>query len=100
ASTPPHTLSLHDALPISLRTGHRQRFDLAALDGRDIGRHRVEGDVDVLADQIGNDGWGAAVLDGAEFDTGRALQKNAGDVPERRSEEHTSELQSRENLVW
>src|SRR5690606_41856538 len=83
ATTSSSTLSLHDALPISdephgvVDGGHR---------GERAAR-RVDVEVDVLVggdrfegEQLGHDVVGRGVVD-------------------RRSEEHTSELQSRENLV-
>src|SRR5690606_40838675 len=74
------TLSLHDALPIYLRHGTIVRG--------------------VLAPGIGQAGLGFPVVSqlvaAAEFGTGDAGIDVGGDG---RSEEHTSELQSRENLV-
>src|SRR5690606_41487381 len=78
ATTEIYTLSLHDALPISIdRSQHRQqgcrhlRRDQAACGANEL---MLNGQVQV---------W---IIEGS----GRG---------ERRSEEHTSELQSRENLV-
>src|SRR5690606_40439559 len=74
-----YTLSLHDALPISLARRHR---DIGAAAHDDVGQRLFQGDVAVVAfgmrGRLGGDAEGAALL---------------------RSEEHTSELQSRENLV-
>src|SRR5690606_41466384 len=89
------TLSLHDALPIYPRAGERrhhavERFaellaealrqgDLEAREGVDhhaCGADRLHGVLDLLERLVGRE------VEGAE-----------------RSEEHTSELQSRENLV-
>src|SRR5690606_39689069 len=86
-----YTLSLHDALPISRAGGgaggHRGAAEAAVLE-----RHfRLEG------------GIAAAVEDLAGVDAGDL--GHGGQVGSRvvcggmRSEEHTSELQSRENLV-
>src|SRR5207302_11469417 len=93
-STPPiSTLSLHDALPISLLSGKSsltllsvtllfERFD-ARGEGVDPGRHR-----------------GDLRREGAGFFGADDQLRLVGDITaEARSEEHTSELQSRENLV-
>src|SRR5207302_11107192 len=91
------TLSLHDALPISSR---RDRAGNDATDPRDVG--------DPLA-RVGNGdvaGRGADDLDeGPDPDAGPhgavmgVKRAHRDGNPDRRSEEHTSELQSRENLV-
>src|SRR3712207_7737067 len=75
ATTEIYTLSLHDALPIFPVDGHtRSTYSLV---------------VHVAEKQL-REGAGAAVLEtGAELSLGQA----------RRSEEHTSELQSRQYLV-
>ncbi len=52
----------------TLRTGDRERLDLPALNGRDIGRDRVHRDVVILADQVGDNGWTSLVLQIIEFD--------------------------------
>src|SRR5690606_40021697 len=85
--TAPYTLSLHDALPISERQGRRRlTLDLPALfpaTRLDAGeRQRI---VRTLAEEEGTLPFAARL----------GLQRRAGC----RSEEHTSELQSRENLV-
>src|SRR5207302_11509530 len=94
------TLSLHDALPIYLTdplqlVGDRQPQDVG---GHDAPQRRHEGAGDEVAELAGV----AQVLehvheaeDGADDAQGR--REAAHGV---RSEEHTSELQSRENLVW
>src|SRR5690606_41011018 len=77
------TLSLHDALPTF------SRWLAAQLEG-------AAGDGD--ADHAGADDVGAA----GAGDAGHAGADDAdaaSPFPDRRSEEHTSELQSRENLV-
>src|SRR5690606_40609753 len=78
-----YPLSLHDALPISGQTGgdSRRRPDLHA----DRGGGRFDGRQEHLH---GGDGG-----DAASPDAGHSQQSHS------RSEEHTSELQSRENLV-
>src|SRR5690606_42047541 len=81
--TPPprtYTLSLHDALPIF---------------SNGTGRAIVE---------TGGDTWYFLTSDYAfghalERDTEAVVQSSGGKVLGKRSEEHTSELQSRENLV-
>src|SRR2546427_3540845 len=75
ATTEIYTLSLHDALPISLAVFHAQRTAL------DLGNG-----VENLAAQRA----GEAIADG------RAAIADHADI---RSEEHTSELQSQSNLV-
>src|SRR5439155_22182504 len=82
-TTAPYTLSLHDALPISLQRHHLQRVSRSRL-GLLIFRRRGE-------QRRGN--HAARELPGA---VGPALR--AGE-PFHRSEEHTSELQSRGHLV-
>src|SRR6266567_9602934 len=62
ATTEIYTLSLHDALPISVRTRRRTR----------------------MAQPAASSGW---------------RLRSTGPSPGRRSEEHTSELQSQSNLV-
>src|SRR5439155_24688103 len=66
-----YTLSLHDALPISATSGVLRDLGLGCA-----GQGLVEGVGDQLADRVGH-----------------------GPVLEDRSEEHTSELQSRGHLV-
>src|SRR5699024_12466910 len=80
-------LSLHDALPIYLLPLHI--FSLLA------GRSRA-----ALLDQRGRDGdFHAGWLDPHHEHAGRAVSTIAAAVSQRRSEEHTSELQSRFDLV-
>src|SRR5690606_41918695 len=74
STTEIYTLSLHDALPISAPTRHRQRHRRADLGATAGGR--------------------VALADGLV-----PPQQPAQQVVALRSEEHTSELQSRENLV-
>src|SRR5690606_39657213 len=82
AATPTYTLSLHDALPISrVRHEVRQRGDHGVADGALGGRGLARGHL------LGHE---RLVEREAEVLEDRALA---------RSEEHTSELQSRENLV-
>src|SRR5690606_41138161 len=82
------SLSLHDALPISMRPGSKSPLD--ARDSKDLGRFWLG-------------------LKTASFSQCRrlsVLSKKTNSAPvfwtwdlDFRSEEHTSELQSRENLV-
>src|SRR5690606_41532866 len=96
-STAISTLSLHDALPISVpvqllavpaREGHHDRAD-PALDRRDVGS-----EVDAAQLLLG-DLRVALVLAALGAAVGHEVLRARED----RSEEHTSELQSRENLV-
>src|SRR5690606_41689821 len=85
-------LSLHDALPI-FAGGVAAREDVP-LDVEDaaVGRAQVR----VVQEPVGE----AVVLLDAEFDLGEvAGADEARALDTVRSEEHTSELQSRENLV-
>src|SRR5690606_40058385 len=88
-----HTLSLHDALPIFnhrfLETGMRVHDDLRTLEPalRERIAARVKrGKLDLT-------------LRLRAPEQQRGLQVDEARVEELRSEEHTSELQSRENLV-
>src|SRR5690606_39916621 len=82
----PHTVSLHDALPIS--SEHHHRAEHVA------GGHGLEG----LVDLVEGDGLGD---EGVQVEPAQVVLVDEHlEVPARqRSEEHTSELQSRENLV-
>src|SRR5690606_41642309 len=80
-----HTLSLHDALPILLN---------------------AQGGLGLMEEYFGlaSEGTGQLNTFGGQYDLSignllRYPQKFKGDAPDVRSEEHTSELQSRENLV-
>src|SRR5690606_41204268 len=86
APTEIYTLSLHDALPIS------HVLDCAVGEGH----RRADGDARTRVDGAGE--RGAGVARGVEAGDGAAgaVEDAAVGV---RSEEHTSELQSRENLV-
>src|SRR5690606_41685487 len=75
------TLSLHDALPISVRDHDR----------RPVSQHDVQPLLDLRLRQRINACRGLV-----EDDDRRVLDQHPR---QRRSEEHTSELQSRENLV-
>src|SRR3712207_8497368 len=89
ATTDIYTLSLHDALPIW--PGDRQR-DLAGDRGRGVQdrRHaRVQGR---QGGRLAREPLGDRVRAGG-------AARRAGLVPRLRSEEHTSELQSRQYLV-
>src|SRR5690606_41982583 len=77
-----YTLSLHDALPICLRPGLAD-----ARDEKLENRARMLGRIDVRGTQVGREQLVAA----------EHIQRQKAVLV--RSEEHTSELQSRENLV-
>src|SRR5690606_39464019 len=96
STAPPeiYPLSLHDALPILLvklfgrKRLETKRFDERAARVRDIGVKRA-----VMERQF----WGVV---GLVWAIGTALAYwGGGHLVLSRSEEHTSELQSRENLV-
>src|SRR5690606_41338432 len=94
--TETYTLSLHDALPIFAGRSH-QRAAQATVDLGDdhIGLQAGLADLHEPTRLVGTGGLGAPRV-------AQALQAAVGVVLERpgaRSEEHTSELQSRENLV-
>src|SRR5690606_40234505 len=82
ASTASSALSLHDALPISAHDQARHIPAVAAAEGDELAHARADARLDVarLGDTAAGDGDDVA-------------------EPCNRSEEHTSELQSRENLV-
>src|SRR5690606_39520396 len=96
ATTYIYTLSLHDALPISATTG-RDRLEI--LKDTDLSISQVYENISLydLAELVLRD----AGLSRYEYVIDRSLR----DITirygwfDRRSEEHTSELQSRENLV-
>src|SRR3712207_8713821 len=77
-----YTLSLHDALPICLVDGEGEQ----EADGRDQPGPRPG-----LLEGLGDHGVGDHGEDGA--------RRDSGDDRDERSEEHTSELQSRQYLV-
>src|SRR5690606_42045093 len=89
ATTWIYTLSLHDALPILEKNGARHLGNVPnpgslarGIDDRQIG--------DEFAD---------ALRQPAAVDLSREIDVGKQDIHRLRSEEHTSELQSRENLV-
>src|SRR3712207_9244676 len=84
ATTEIYTLSLHDALPILVRPGHHRRSEQAYLPD-----HRSARWQDSLH----------GVRPPAHHLLGRSLRARAVRFASRRSEEHTSELQSRQYLV-
>src|SRR5690606_40737602 len=93
ASTPLDTLSLHDALPISGRDGdhsavlyYHNAHLICAID--------VSGNVNSRLRSYSGQTGGEARRRGISFS-----RSNVEAVRKARSEEHTSELQSRENLV-
>src|SRR5690606_42113640 len=79
-TTEVYTLSLHDALPICVSTSRSSSGSCPSATSSGITSRRS------VSELPGSRGAGLPV----------ALQPNSPDV---RSEEHTSELQSRENLV-
>src|SRR5690606_41180760 len=89
-----YTLSLHDALPIwpgeLVRLAGCSLIDDEEQGGRDDGQG--------VGDQDGGNSTG---IPNGNPDDGRSGGRNNGDQGDgrNRSEEHTSELQSRENLV-
>src|SRR5690606_39585891 len=92
ASTALYTLSLHDALPIWVQAldviaANRDRFEVVGLSA---GSNRER-----LAEQAAEFGVSETALGASESE--QLVTSVAADVV--RSEEHTSELQSRENLV-
>src|SRR5690606_40343029 len=93
ASTALSTLSLHDALPISRSwTSPRRRSRLRPGPGRDASATRpARADAAIAARRPGAYRAPARVL------VAGRLHRRTARAP--RSEEHTSELQSRENLV-
>src|SRR5690606_40996593 len=98
ANTKHHTLSLHDALPICMqRLGQRAlglRMQAAHFRMPGPAREQVEDTVDLAARPHLVAG-GQVAAAGDELPCQRPLLALAF----QRSEEHTSELQSRENLV-
>src|SRR5690606_42018584 len=89
ASAEPYTLSLHDALPIYWaarrvrdQTGPRQILR------RDDPTRRERGALEDVP-ELAHVAWPSMGLE----------HRDGGGIERRRSEEHTSELQSRENLV-
>src|SRR5207302_4842562 len=96
-STP---LSLHDALPISveLRAPNRvnaevRPVDVVAVDGEPVGGLRADDELRPAVRPVE-----ARAPDRAGAEVG-PVDVGAGEDEAVRSEEHTSELQSRENLV-
>src|SRR5690606_41113649 len=97
AATPAHTLSLHDALPICVlaqvlfvRPAHSTKGHASLLEVRFIR-------------ELGKDALGEIRLHVEKADIAIVEDDFQGVVGQRldvrRSEEHTSEVQSRENLV-
>src|SRR5207249_10439242 len=80
STTGPSTLSLHDALPISVRAVRDQHPDVTEID---LVREQLQDEYDIL-EELGRGGMAIVFKDV---------------VLEDRSEEHTSELQSRFDLV-
>src|SRR5690606_41499921 len=86
-----YTLSLHDALPISLNALERPNLEFAILELALLVRreHRPELRSDPFAESTSR----------FEAEDLHATSSRGEPPPTLRSEEHTSELQSRENLV-
>src|SRR5207302_10597790 len=91
ATTELSPLSLHAALPIC---GRRQRALLALF----VLHHNQPVTVDRLADELWGERLPATATKTVQVYVSR-LRSELGDERIQRSEEHTSELQSRENLV-
>src|SRR5690606_41467477 len=92
-----YTLSLHDALPISARSIRERPVSFASQSGRSMNR----------GDGSGRNRGLCRALDLMRLQPRQHVAAEAADLFEEhvvgqraeRSEEHTSELQSRENLV-
>src|SRR5204863_10044812 len=100
ASAPLHTLPLHDALPILREAAHVAAALHIVLSTQRIYADTAAADIAGGHGKIGDrhDSRAAlAVLRHAEAIVDRTVP--AGGV-EARSEEHTSELQSRRDIVW
>src|SRR5207302_3981659 len=98
--TRPSPLSLHDALPIydPTRPADRARDPHRV---HDLPRHHaaVPGTVSVGGERVHDAGGAARAVDGPGEPAGHPADRSArAQVLARRSEEHTSELQSRENI--
>src|SRR5690606_42048150 len=95
-TTQPSTLSLHDALPISFRAGRPLATPVATADARPFaGQARSCGSIGTNTYRIALCHFGNVAAAGVQC--GKYFV--AIDLRHDRSEEHTSELQSRENLV-
>src|SRR5690606_41396272 len=96
----PHTLSLHDALPSSDGMGPTERTAALELALAECAEQLGPDHPDTIAARNNLAGRYAATgrRDAALAQFGQALD-DAVRVLGERSEEHTSELQSRENLV-
>src|SRR5690606_41740903 len=93
-STEISTLSLHDALPICFaRDGRSPALEFSP--GRDAVIVRVSRTIRIQIAEVGLlPGIRQPVIVGIHLEAGGQIHR-----PVHRSEEHTSELQSRENLV-
>src|SRR5690606_41480621 len=87
-----YSLSLHDALPIF-------RDQLAPLVVIGIGQQRLDRDIGELGIAIERLAIGISELGGFDLQMDEVGACGVEPVELKRSEEHTSELQSRENLV-
>src|SRR5690606_41477126 len=93
-------LSLHDALPICLRG---LAISLCAVTALPLAARASSGDIKLpkilawTAYDVGSTGYSQGVGMGSTFKN--KLGVTVRILPGKRSEEHTSELQSRENLV-
>src|SRR5207302_9428090 len=99
--TTPHasyisTLSLHDALPISVRLKHLPTGITVTCQTERSQLSNREAAMALLRSRV----WEYELSQQPNVGDLRTTQVGAGDRSEKiRSEEHTSELQSRENLV-
>src|SRR5207247_10444858 len=96
ATTPRNTLSLHDALPICAHSLSELRSVPSPGSGRAVPATELRGRQETRSPYRHSDGQPlyAAMESGGRF---RAFSRRA--AFNRRSEEHTSELQSRVDLV-
>src|SRR5690606_41651570 len=99
APPPLHTLSLHDALPISVKADSPQV--LALYHRRLHAKLRCPDSGHIAARTSADDNQVKAALrhDGLPSQVSKKHRDRIFDQLLERSEEHTSELQSRENLV-
>src|SRR5690606_41420059 len=94
------SLSLHDALPIFAADGEAERVDAGGVDGVDLAEPGDLAGYGVAGQLVDEPAEGGVLLgrpaDHGEGPDGVLAVVDAADA--QRSEEHTSELQSRENL--
>src|SRR5690606_41666006 len=95
-STKIYTLSLHDALPIS---GEKMPVDGVVVEGvTSVDESMLTGESIPVEKHIGDTIIGASINKNGTIKY-KATKVGRDTVLSQRSEEHTSELQSRENLV-